>query len=81
MARLVTRLAMKLMALTFVRTSDSIGARWGEFDLGGWLGGIFSPERMKMKTLHIVLKSVIGHPMFYRALQLVSGHGVAVVPR
>jgi integrase len=31
----VTRLAMKLMALTFVRTSELIGARWAEFDLDG----------------------------------------------
>jgi integrase len=30
----VTRLAMKLMALTFVRTSELIGAKWVEFDLG-----------------------------------------------
>ena len=30
----ITRLAMKLMALTFVRTSELIGARWEEFDLG-----------------------------------------------
>ncbi len=28
-----TRLAMQLMALTFVRTGDLIGARWGGFDL------------------------------------------------
>ena len=28
-----TRLAMKLMALTFVRTGELIGARWAEFDL------------------------------------------------
>ncbi len=27
-----TRLAMKLMALTFVRTGELIGARWAEFD-------------------------------------------------
>jgi integrase len=31
--RQLTRLAMKLMALTFVRTSELIGARWEEFDL------------------------------------------------
>ena len=45
----VTRLAMKLMALTFVRTSELIGARWAEFDLeaGRW---DIPPERMKMKT-------------------------------
>jgi integrase len=29
----VTRLALKLMAHTFVRTSEFIGARWREFDL------------------------------------------------
>jgi Arm DNA-binding domain len=34
----VTRLAIKLIALTFVRTSELIGARWSEFDLesGRW---------------------------------------------
>lgn len=30
--KVITRLAMKLMALTFVRTSELIGARWSEFD-------------------------------------------------
>jgi integrase len=36
----VTRLAMKLMAMTFVRTSELIGAKWDEFN---WRmrGGIF----------------------------------------
>jgi integrase len=29
----VTRLALKLMALTFVRTSELIGAKWVEFDM------------------------------------------------
>lgn len=28
-----TRLAMQLMALTFVRTTEPIAARWAEFDL------------------------------------------------
>ena len=28
----ITRLALKLMACTFVRTSELIGARWEEFD-------------------------------------------------
>jgi integrase len=31
--KVITRLAMKLMALTFVRTSELIGARWPEFNL------------------------------------------------
>lgn len=48
-----TRLAMMLMALTFVRTGELIGARWGEFDLEGAEWRI-PPERMKMRTPHIV---------------------------
>jgi integrase len=60
----VTRLAMKLMAMTFVRTSELIGARWSEFDLDvrGRYGEIdtaglrwnIPAERMKMRTPHIV---------------------------
>ncbi len=51
--RQLTRLAIKLMALTFVRTSELIGARWDEFDLEArrWC---IPAERMKMKTPHIV---------------------------
>jgi len=30
---MLTRMALKLMTLTFVRTSELIGARWSEFDL------------------------------------------------
>jgi len=48
-----TRLALRLMALTFVRTSELIGARWEEFDLEAAEWRI-PPERMKMKTPHIV---------------------------
>lgn len=48
-----TRLALKLMALTFVRTSELIGARWAEFDLDAAQWRI-PAERMKMKTPHIV---------------------------
>jgi integrase len=49
----VTRLALKLMALTFVRTSELIGARWSEFDLKAARWDI-PAERMKMRTPHIV---------------------------
>lgn len=49
----LTRLACKLMALTFVRTSELIGARWEEFDLAGRRWNI-PKERMKMKAPHIV---------------------------
>lgn len=48
-----TRLAMKLMALTFVRTGELIGALWSEFDLeqAEWR---IPAERMKMRTPHII---------------------------
>ena len=49
----VTRLALKLIALTFVRTSELIGARWAEFDLEACRWDI-PAERMKMRTPHIV---------------------------
>lgn len=48
-----TRLAMKLMAYTFVRTGELIGARWEEFDLvaAEWR---IPATRMKMRTPHFV---------------------------
>jgi integrase len=49
----VTRLAMKLMTFTFVRTSELIGARWEEFDIEAARWNI-PAERMKMRTPHIV---------------------------
>jgi integrase len=52
-----TRLALQLMALTFVRTSELIGARWPEFDLKGSRWDI-PAERMKMKTPHTVALSI-----------------------
>jgi len=48
-----TRMAMKLMALTFVRTGELIAARWEEFDLEAAEWRI-PAERMKMRTPHIV---------------------------
>ncbi|CAN5702581.1 hypothetical protein BH10ACI4_BH10ACI4_08060 [soil metagenome] len=49
----ITRLAMKLLALTFVRTSELIQAKWSEFDLESARWDI-PAERMKMRTPHIV---------------------------
>ena len=51
--RPATRLAMKLMALTFVRTSELIEAKWSEFKLDAARWDI-PAERMKMRTPHIV---------------------------
>ncbi len=48
-----TRMAMKLMALTFVRTGELIAAHWDEFDLDAAEWRI-PAERMKMRTPHIV---------------------------
>ncbi|WP_175761480.1 tyrosine-type recombinase/integrase [Burkholderia anthina] len=49
----VTRLALELMALTFVRTTEMIRAQWAEFDetAAEWR---VPPERMKMRDPHIV---------------------------
>lgn len=48
-----TRFALQLIALTFVRTSELIEATWDEFDLDAAEWRI-PPERMKMRTPHIV---------------------------
>ena len=51
--KVATRLATKLLALTFVRTSELIDARWDEFDFEAHRWNI-PAERMKMDTPHIV---------------------------
>jgi integrase len=48
-----TRLALQLLAQTFVRTNELIGAEWVEFDLNNTLW-IIPAGRMKMKAEHIV---------------------------
>jgi integrase len=74
----LTKLALKLMALTFVRTSELIGARWAEFEFeeNRWR---IPAERMKMKTPHIV-------PLSTQALEVlgeihaISGGGEILFP-
>lgn len=51
--RAITRIAIKLMAYTFVRTSELIEARWSEIDFKTKEWRI-PAERMKMKSPHIV---------------------------
>lgn len=60
----VTRLALELMALTFVRTGELIRATWDEIDvsLAEWR---IPAERMKMHTPHIV-------PLSRQALAIVE---------
>ncbi len=60
----ITRLAMTLMALTFVRTSELIGARWREFDLDAAEWRI-PADRMKMRAPHIV-------PLSRQALEVLA---------
>lgn len=51
--RLMTKLAIELLILTFVRPGELRGARWAEFSLQERLWRI-PGERMKMKTDHLV---------------------------
>lgn len=74
----VTRLAMKLMALTFVRTSELIGARWEEFDLENARWDI-PAARMKMRTLHIVPLSSQAI-ILLRTLYTLTGHRALLFP-
>ncbi|OYD77966.1 UNVERIFIED_ORG: integrase [Burkholderia sp. CF145] len=48
---MVTRLALRFMALTFARTTEMIHAQWGEFGDAEWR---IPAERMKMRDPHIV---------------------------
>ena len=73
----ITRLAMKLLALTFVRTSELVQARWSEFDLDNARWDI-PAERMKARKPHIV-------PLSRQAVQILRtlrdmGDGEFVFP-
>lgn len=74
----ITRLATKMLALTFVRTGELIGARWSEFDLpaGRWN---IPAERMKMKTPHIVPLSTQTLEVL-ELIRTLSGSGDLVFP-
>lgn len=74
----VTRMAMKLMAMTFVRTTELIGARWEEFNLDGMRWDI-PASRMKIKTPHIVPLSTQAESVL-KTLHLVTGHSPMLFP-
>jgi integrase len=76
--RQLTRLAIKLMALTFVRTSELIGARWEEFDLETTRWSI-PAVRMKMQTPHIVPLALQTIEVL-ELLRTISGHRELVFP-
>lgn len=73
-----TRLAMKLMAFTFVRTGELIGARWAEFNLDAARWDI-PAERMKMRTPHTVPLSPQAIEVL-RTLQTVTGDRELLFP-
>ncbi|HEY1579024.1 MAG TPA: tyrosine-type recombinase/integrase, partial [Terracidiphilus sp.] len=74
----LTRLAMRMMAYTFVRTSELIEAEWAEVDLDNARWDI-PAKRMKMDTPHIVplSRQSVG---VLRALNLLTGNGRLVFP-
>jgi integrase len=74
----ITKLAMRLLALTFVRTSELIEAEWAEFDLDSARWDI-PKERMKMDTPHIVPLSRQAVDVL-RALQMLTGKGRLLFP-
>ena len=74
----VTKLAMKLLALTFVRTSELIKAEWREFNLDAARWDI-PGERMKMKTPHIVPLSKQAVAVL-ETLKKLTGNGKLLFP-
>ena len=74
----LTRLAMRPIAYTFMRTSELIESEWSEFDLDGARWDI-PGERMKMATPHIVPLSQQSVAVL-RALSLLTGNGRLVFP-
>ena len=76
--RQLTRLAIKLMALTFVRTSELIGARWEEFDIDARRWSI-PATRMKMKTPHIVPLALQAIEVL-ELLRTISGNSELIFP-
>ncbi|MES1976716.1 MAG: integrase arm-type DNA-binding domain-containing protein [Pseudomonadota bacterium] len=73
-----TRLAINLMAMTFVRTTELIGARWTEFDLDKARWDI-PADRMKMKTPHIVPLSAQAVNLL-KTLHIITGHSELLFP-
>ena len=69
---LQTKLALKLIILTFVRTSELIGAKWKEinFETSEWH---IQADRMKMKQKHIVPLSKQTIEIF-KELQNINGN-------
>ncbi len=74
----VTKFAMRLLAVTFVRTSELIEAPWVEFDLDRALWEI-PKERMKMGSAHLVPLSRQAVEVL-RSLKMLTGTHALVFP-
>ena len=74
----VTRCALRIAPLVFVRPGELRNAEWSEFDLHAAIWRI-PPERMKMKAAHLVplSKQAVG---ILRDLQSITGNGRLVFP-
>lgn len=75
---IVTRLAMKLMAMTFVRTADLIEAPWSEIDFDNAMW-VIPGDRIKMKREHTVPLSTQAIDVL-RTLHTLTGHGKLIFP-
>ena len=73
-----TKYAIRLLMLTFVRRSELVKAPWSEidFDAAEW---VIPPERMKMRTPHIVPLSTQAVECFRRLKEL-AGSSPYVFP-
>jgi integrase len=74
----ITRLAIRLLALTFVRTGELRAAEWSEFDTDAAVWRI-PAERMKMREPHIVPLSVQALAVLAE-LKTLTGSGRFVFP-
>lgn len=76
----VTRIAMQLMALTFLRTAELIAGRWEEIDFDNAVWRI-PPHRMKVKIRGQHWVPLSKQALYYlRALQLLTGQNEFLFP-
>ena len=74
----LTQHALELLALTFVRTNELIGATWAEFDFENRLW-IIPAQRMKMGAEHIVPLSTHALAVLEQ-LKTLAGHSKYLMP-
>lgn len=75
----VTRLAIKLMALTFVRTSELIGPKWSEFtfETARW---DIPADRMKMRNPRTSYRCQSRHSKLWTSCENLEGRTIGCSP-